>query len=579
MGWVSSTGAFTSWDGTELFYRSWRPPQAKDRALIVIHRGHEHSGRVASQVREFGLDDFWAFSWDNRGHGYSPGERGHAEHYYDLVRDLEAFVRFVSSKHDIPVENIVIVANSVGAVTASAWAHDFAPRIRAMILVAPAFRIKLYIPWAIPLLRMFLKLKGMAFVRSYVKASMLTHDEEQRRLYRDDELITPRISVKVLLGMHDTASRVVDDAAAIAMPTLILSAGSDWVVSNEVQKEFYRNIGSTRKEMREYPGFFHALLHELHREKAMEDVREFVVRSFQEDVDRSYLLSADRGGAMRVEYDLLRQSTSLAKTAYFRLQKYMVRMLGGLSDGLGIGLESGFDSGRSLDYVYENSPRGRMAIGRAIDRAYLDAIGWKGIRLRRSHLETQLSRAIDAAGAMSSPVRVLDVATGCGRYILSVIKARGAGTVHATLRDWDARNLMYGREMAARLGLEHVRFEQADAFDAESIRSVAPRPNVVVVSGLYELFPDNDRVRVSLEAISDVLEPGGFLIYTGQPWHPQLETIARVLSNRDGAPWVMRRRSQAELDELVRAVGFEKTSMEIDPWGIFTVSTARRVEN
>jgi len=70
--------------------------------------------------------------------------------------------------------------------------------------------------------------------------------------------------------------------------------------------------------------------------------------------------------------------------------------------------------------------------------------------------------------------------------------------------------------------------------------------------------------------------PSGYLIYTGQPWHPQVEMIARVLSNRDGAPWIMRRRSQAEMDELVRAAGFEKLSMEVDPWGIFTVSVARR---
>jgi hypothetical protein len=38
----------------------------------------------------------------------------------------------------------------------------------------------------------------------------------------------------------------------------------------------------------------------------------------------------------------------------------------------------------------------------------------------------------------------------------------------------------------------------------------------------------------------------------------------------------MRRRSQAEMDELVRAAGFEKLEMEVDPWGIFTVSVARR---
>ena len=37
---------------------------------------------------------------------------------------------------------------------------------------------------------------------------------------------------------------------------------------------------------------------------------------------------------------------------------------------------------------------------------------------------------------------------------------------------------------------------------------------------------------------------------------------------------------QAELrylDELLREAGFEKIDMEIDPWGIFTVSVARRV--
>ena len=38
----------------------------------------------------------------------------------------------------------------------------------------------------------------------------------------------------------------------------------------------------------------------------------------------------------------------------------------------------------------------------------------------------------------------------------------------------------------------------------------------------------------------------------------------------------MRRRTQQEMDDLVRAAGFEKISMEIDKWGIFTVSLARK---
>jgi uncharacterized SAM-dependent methyltransferase len=39
----------------------------------------------------------------------------------------------------------------------------------------------------------------------------------------------------------------------------------------------------------------------------------------------------------------------------------------------------------------------------------------------------------------------------------------------------------------------------------------------------------------------------------------------------------MRRRTQAELDALVGAAGFEKVEQWIDEWGIFSVSLARRV--
>ena len=73
-------------------------------------------------------------------------------------------------------------------------------------------------------------------------------------------------------------------------------------------------------------------------------------------------------------------------------------------------------------------------------------------------------------------------------------------------------------------------------------------------------------------------DPKGYLIYTGQPWHPQLEMIGRALtSHRRGQPWIMRRRTQEEMDQLVGAAGFRKVAQRIDEWGIFTVSLAERV--
>jgi hypothetical protein len=110
------------------------------------------------------------------------------------------------------------------------------------------------------------------------------------------------------------------------------------------------------------------------------------------------------------------------------------------------------------------------------------------------------------------------------------------------------------------------------------VAAIAPRPTIGIVSGLYELFPDNDRVAASLRGMARAVEKGGYLLYTGQPWHPQLEMIARTLtSHRGGDAWVMRRRTQGEMDQLVEHAGFRKLEQWTDEWGIFTVSMAERI--
>ena len=149
--------------------------------------------------------------------------------------------------------------------------------------------------------------------------------------------------------------------------------------------------------------------------------------------------------------------------------------------------------------------------------------------------------------------------------------------ISAVLRDYREENVAAARALAEELGLRQVTVERGDAFDRESLGRISPKATIGIVSGLYELFPQNDAVLCSLGGMADALEPGGYLIFTNQPWHPQIEFIARVLRNREGQPWIMRRRTTAEMDELVRAAGFEKLSMAIDRWGMFTVSIARRL--
>jgi alpha-beta hydrolase superfamily lysophospholipase/SAM-dependent methyltransferase len=567
---------FVTWDGTRLFYRAWLPEKEDgkpcNRALLLFHRGHEHSGRWSEFVQELALPDVAVFAWDARGHGHSPGERGSAEHLSAIIKDLDEFAHHVSSEYEIPIANMIILAHSVGAVTAAAWVHDYAPPVRAMILATPAFRVKLYVPFALPLLRLRQRFLGHGCVKSYVKANMLTHDPEQAAQYEADQLIFRQIAVNILLDLHDTSTRLLADAGAIRVPTLVLAAESDWVVKVSAQKQFFENLSSPVKEMETLPGFSHAIFHEKERRRVVELIRQFILERFKEPAPESSLIEADRRGYTREEFDRLCQPGS----ARFKLMKGATRFGGLFSNGIKLGWQSGFDSGLALDYVYENRPRGFTALGRFVDKCYLESIGWRGIRQRRTHLQAMLREIIARVHHHREEVRILDIAAGAGRYVLETMRSLPQIPCTAVLRDYKSENVNAARALAQQLGLSNVTVREGDAFDRCSVATACGNANIGIVSGLYELIPSNDPVLASLRGLADAIEPGGYLIYTNQPWHPQLEFIARVLTNREGKPWIMRRRAQAEMDELVRVAGFEKLSMQIDRWGMFTVSLARR---
>jgi alpha-beta hydrolase superfamily lysophospholipase/SAM-dependent methyltransferase len=558
-------------DGTELFYRAWLPAVPTKKALLLFHRGHEHSGRWRDTVEALNLEDVAIFAWDARGHGRSPGERGSAENLARIVKDVDEFVRHVGERHGFALEDMIVLAHSVGAVAVTAWVHDYAPPIRGLILAAPAFRVKLYVPLAVPLLRLRQKLLGLGYVKSYVKARMLTHDPEEARRYNDDPLIFRQIAVNILLDLYDTSTRLLADAGAITVPTLLLTAGSDWVVKLSAQREFFDKLSSPVKRLEVLPGFGHAVFHEKDRALLITKVREFILERFARPAERPSLLDADRHGYTKAEYDRLRSPGDFR----FIPVKWGMKTLGRLSRGIRLGWRAGFDSGVTLDYVYENQPQGVTPLGRLMDKSYLNSIGWRGIRQRRVHLEKLLRETIERTHAAGRPVRLLDIASGPGRYVLETVHKLSHIPSTAILRDYKPENLEAARQLAAKLGLANVTVTPGDAFDRAALAAVRPRPTIAIVSGLYELFPDNEPVLRSLHGLADAVEPGGHLIYTNQPWHPQVEFIARVLTNREGRPWIMRRRTQAEMDQLVRAAGFTKLTQEIDPWGIFTVSVAR----
>ncbi|GAB5388134.1 MAG: bifunctional alpha/beta hydrolase/class I SAM-dependent methyltransferase [Alphaproteobacteria bacterium] len=541
---------------------------------------------MAHLVAELGLSDYAFYAWDARGHGLSDGSRGDCPDVATAVRDLDVWARHIARQDGIALADMSVIAQSVGAVIAAAWVHVYAPPLKALVLASPAFNVRLWVPFAKPCLRALRALRGKFFVKSYVKSALLTNDPERCASYKADPLVTRPISVDMLLDLAKVSDKLVADAAAINCPVQLLISEDDYVVSQAPQHEFFNSLSSAIKERHVLTGFRHDTLGEKDRAHVLARVHRFIEDQFsvEHTSERTTtLLSADRSGPYRMEYDRL--STPLPswslQSAWWRLQRWSIRIGSHFSRGMDIGCRAGFDSGASLDHVYRNQPSAKAlgAFGRVIDKTYINAIGWRGIRQRKRNIEDLLCLAMDRLKAEGEQVAMADIAAGQGAYVVDAITGREDEFARLTLRDLCKNNIDAGQQKLRKLGLcaSVFRFEQGDAFDVHQLAQLGPDLNLGVVSGLYELFPDNAPLRSSLQGLAQAILPGGYLIYTNQPWHPQLEFIARALtSHRDGQPWVMRRRSQAEMDALVSEAGFEKIEQRIDRWGIFSVSLAVR---
>lgn len=610
---IAEQNCYNAYDGTAIFYRYWLtmpleqieelsaskqtvlnqannsipPVQATPttplRQVILLHRGHEHSGRLSEMGESFAKAGYQVFACDARGNGRSGGIKDHAESVTQLERDLDDFVKMVISKTGIAIEDTLIVASSIGAVLAAAWAHDYAPTLRGMILGTPAISIRLYIPFAIPALKSMRKLGLMSRVSSYVKAKVLTHDEQAQQAYNQDPLISSSISSDLLIDTHATGQRLLDDADAITIPTFVLCAGKDYVVDKQAERQFYENLASPIKYWQLYPDSFHAIFHETNKSDIFSDCIEFADQLFAKplqkvDLKHAHLQSPSKDKVDRLAIKPFNPSFTLTRLA---MQRF-----GHISDAIATGLEHGFDSGSSLDKVYKNKPDGKNLIGKAIDKFYLNNIGWQGIRIRRQHLIELASIAIEDlsthtlqsenSSVIKSRLRLLDIASGNGYYAFDLLQKYPDLT--AQLRDYDAHNVKVIIDKADKLQMsDRLLAVQKDAFDQNSYDSKpANLFDIAIASGVFELFSDNTLVNTAVSGIYDSLQQGGYFIYTNQPWHPEQEFISKTLNNHRGTDWVMRCRSQAEMDQLVIEAGFKKVDMRIDHFGIFTVSLARK---
>jgi alpha-beta hydrolase superfamily lysophospholipase len=101
---------------------------------------------------------------------------------------------------------------------------------------------------------------------------MLTRDPEIQEEHRTDPLRHSRMSPPLFFGMVEGGELLVNRAAEIRIPILILLSGQDTLIDPSTSREFFDRLGSEDKTLLFYPKMLHEPLNDLGREQVVDDL-------------------------------------------------------------------------------------------------------------------------------------------------------------------------------------------------------------------------------------------------------------------------------------------------------------------
>lgn len=268
---------FISFDETPIFYKTLRSASEPNAVVLIIHGMGEHGGRylpLAEYLSGIGIE---SLLMDLRGFGQSGGKKACVNRFLDYHRDLEALHLLISkTRKNSP---IFILGHSFGGLIASSYAAFFtsAP-LRGLILSSPLFGIAIPVPsWKSRFGLMMSYCFPDYAQTTKVNPKFLTHDEGITKKYEQDPYIFHKISARLYREMIKTINQKDAISKTLSLPTLLLQAGEDYIVSKGESLKFFDHLAAQDKELQVYEGFYHEILNEVKRAQVYSRIGNWVL--------------------------------------------------------------------------------------------------------------------------------------------------------------------------------------------------------------------------------------------------------------------------------------------------------------
>ncbi len=262
---------FLDVDGARLWTEDDVPSGARAHVL-VLHGYADHLGRYRALRDSLLAEGFAVHAYDQRGHGRSPGPRGHVQKFKDYLDDFDKCLARMRAQGGN--SRAFVIGHSHGGLEAlAALQRRGTPLVDGLILSSPYLALAFAPPaWkagmagllegVLPSLRIPLDLDLSALSRDESWVSSTNNDPLYNRVG------TPRWFKESTRAQAD----VLAHGANIHCPVLLLLGTEDSIASAATSRQFFNTLGTADRTLREYPGMRHELLNELGKEEVFRDI-------------------------------------------------------------------------------------------------------------------------------------------------------------------------------------------------------------------------------------------------------------------------------------------------------------------
>ena len=220
-----------------LYTETFRPAATPKGVVLVTHGYAEHCGRYREVAHVLVKAGWAALTYDVRGHGQSPGDRGYIDRFTTYLAD---FAAMQAAARDLVAADapLVLLAHSHGSlITLRALCDDPPVKATAAIVSSPFLALKLPVPGFQKLLaRVASKITPKLAQPNSLKVEDLTSDKQKQAERIADKLCFDIATARWFTEASAAQAYVLEHASRIQLPTTWLVGGADPITDPDRSK-------------------------------------------------------------------------------------------------------------------------------------------------------------------------------------------------------------------------------------------------------------------------------------------------------------------------------------------------------